>query len=94
AVRAEILRIHAAKRSLMLDDEHLAALAAACEGFSGAEIEQAIVSAQYAARAKGTAASAAHVLSEIRATRPLSVLMAEKIADLREWAAERTVGAD
>lgn len=94
AVRADILRIHAAKRSLALAEPQVALLAEACEGFSGAEIEQAIVSALYAAHAGGTAVSASHVMSEIRATRPLSVVMAERIAELRAWAAERTVGAD
>ena len=32
--------------------------------------------------------------AEIAATRPLEVVMAEKIAALREWADERTVSAD
>jgi hypothetical protein len=36
----------------------------------------------------------AHVMDEIRATRPLSVLMAEKVDGLREWARSRTVPAD
>jgi SpoVK/Ycf46/Vps4 family AAA+-type ATPase len=94
SVRADILRIHAGKRSLKLADEQIAQLADACEGFSGAEIEQAVVSALYAAHASGAAVSAGHVMNEIRATRPLSVVMAEKIAELREWAAERTVAAD
>jgi SpoVK/Ycf46/Vps4 family AAA+-type ATPase len=94
AVRADILRIHAAKRSLPISEEHIAKLAEACEGFSGAEIEQAVVSALYAAHASGTAVGASHVLNELRSTRPLSVVMAEKIAELRQWAAQRTVGAD
>ena len=66
-------------------------LAQACEGFSGAEIEQAIVSAVYSAHAKNETVNAAHVLQEIKATRPLSIVMAERIAELRAWAAERTV---
>ncbi|HEY4369265.1 MAG TPA: AAA family ATPase [Steroidobacteraceae bacterium] len=94
AVRADIMKIHAAKRQLALTDAHVAQLAAACEGFSGAEIEQAIVSALYTANASGTAVNAGHVLNEIHATRPLAVVMEEKIAELRAWAAERTVGAD
>lgn len=94
AVRAEILRIHAAKRSIVLSEEHVGKLAEACEGYSGAEIEQAIVSALYAAHASETTVGAAHVLNELRSTRPLSVVMAERIAELREWAAERTIGAD
>jgi len=32
--------------------------------------------------------------AELEATKPLSVVMGEKIAELREWAAERTVPAD
>ncbi len=94
AVRADILRIHAGKRSLPLSEEHIEKLAGACEGFSGAEIEQAVVSALYAAHAGNTTASASHILNELRSTRPLSVVMAERIAELRAWAAERTVGAD
>lgn len=94
AVRADILRIHAGKRSLAVADDQVAQLAEACQGFSGAEIEQAVVSALYAAHASGTAVSANHVMSEIRATRPLSTVMAERIAELRAWAEERTVGAD
>lgn len=94
AVRAEILRIHADKRGVTLSSEHITALAAACDGFSGAEIEQAVVSAVYAAHAESEPIGASHVLKEIRSTRPLSVVMAERIAELREWARERTVPAD
>jgi hypothetical protein len=32
--------------------------------------------------------------AEIAATRPLAVVMAEKIAELRAWAEDRTVPAD
>jgi SpoVK/Ycf46/Vps4 family AAA+-type ATPase len=94
AVRADILRIHANKRSLALSEDHIQKLSAACEGFSGAEIEQAVVSALYAAHASNAVVSASHVLNELRSTRPLSVVMAERIAELRSWAAERTVAAD
>jgi SpoVK/Ycf46/Vps4 family AAA+-type ATPase len=94
AVRTDIVRIHAARRSLKLSDADTAQLAEASDGFSGAEIEQAIVSALYVAHTAGTTVDATHVLSELRATRPLSIVMAEKVAELREWAAERTVGAD
>jgi len=51
AVRADIFAIHLAKRELKPKDFDLAALAAASDGFSGAEIEQAIVSGLYAANA-------------------------------------------
>jgi len=69
-------------------------LAEATEGFSGAEIEQAVVGALYAAHADGTPVDEAKLLAEIRGTRPLSVMMAEQVQGLREWAKTRTVPAD
>lgn len=94
AVREDVLRIHSKKRNLALSDAHVKQLAAACDGFSGAEIEQAVVSAVYAAHATNEPVGAQHVLQEIGATRPLSVTMAEKIFELRSWATDRTVAAD
>jgi SpoVK/Ycf46/Vps4 family AAA+-type ATPase len=94
AVRTEILRIHAAKRQLAIGEAEIRALAHAADGFSGGEIEQAVVSALYVANAAGEPPSARHVLTELKATRPLSVVMAERVVALREWAAGRTVPAD
>jgi SpoVK/Ycf46/Vps4 family AAA+-type ATPase len=94
AVRQEILAIHAQRRGLSLSAAELQRLALASEGFSGAELEQAVVSALYNAHATQQQPSAAHVLKEIQATSPLCKVMAERIAALREWAAERTVPAD
>lgn len=94
AARAEIFGIHAKKRGITLGDAEVRALVARSEGFSGAEIEQALVSALYAAHAADQTVTAKHIAAEIEATRPLSVVMAEKIAELRDWAAERTVPAD
>src|SRR6187551_3684624 len=94
ASRIEILGIHARKRGITLSDADLQALATRSEGFSGAEIEQAIVSALYTAHSNHQAADMRLIAQELGATRPLSVVMAEKIAELRDWAAERTVPAD
>ncbi len=94
AARAEIFSIHSKKRDINLGDQELQALVARSEGFSGAEIEQAVVSALYAAHAGNGKADARLIATELAATRPLSVVMAEKIAELRDWAAERTVPAD
>jgi SpoVK/Ycf46/Vps4 family AAA+-type ATPase len=92
--RAEILRIHAAKRGIALEPATLNALAASCEGFAGAEIEQAVVAALYSAHAQRTELNARLLAAEIAATRPLAVVMAEKVASLRAWAGDRTVSAD
>lgn len=92
--RAEVLAIHAARRGVALDAAALARVAEATDGFSGAELEQAIASAEYAAHADGQPIGVEHVLAEVRATRPLSVVMAEQVAALRLWASSRTVPAD
>ncbi len=93
-IRAQIFDIHVRKRGATLAPAEVAQLAAASDGFSGAEIEQAIVSALYGAHASQQPLTAALVLKEIQSTRPLSVVMAERIFELRAWAADRTVPAD
>ncbi len=93
-VRASIFAIHLSKRNQALKDFDIERLAVASRGFSGSEIEQAIVSALYAAHAKREALSTGHILDEIVRTRPLSVVMAERVMALREWAAGRTVPCD
>jgi len=92
--REEILKIHAQKRGIPLDPAALQALAQTSEGFSGAEIEQAIVAALYTAHAQSVSPNAQMIRNELAATRPLAVVMAEKVAALREWAQERTVPAE
>lgn len=92
-VRVELLRLHLARRGLDAESFQLAALAAASEGFSGAEIEQAVVSGLYAAHAEQQGLDTELLMAEIRATRPLSVLMAEQVNALRDWAGSRTVVA-
>lgn len=94
ATRAEIFRLHLARRDLRAEDYDLAALAVASEGYSGAEIEQVVVAALYAAADGKTPPTQAQLLEETHNTRPLSVLMAERVAALREWARSRTVPAD
>jgi len=69
-------------------------LTAATHGFSGSEIEQAIVSAMYTAHAHERGLAQMDLLAEIQQTRPLSVVMAENVNQLREWAAGRTVPCD
>lgn len=92
--RAQVFALHLAKRKVDATGMDLPALAAACEGFSGAEIEQAVVSALYAARAERRAVTQADLAAALRDTRPLSVLMAEQVRGLQAWAKDRTVPAD
>jgi len=55
---------------------------------------EAVVSALYTAHANKKPLSTTYILSEIQETQPLSVVMAEKIRSLRQWAAGRTVACD
>ena len=93
-VRADILGIHFEKRGLEPGNFNLPTLVELTEGFSGAEIEQGIVSALYAAHAIRQEPEMAHVVAEFQKTRPLSVVMAERVHALRQWANERTVPCD
>jgi hypothetical protein len=94
AARRSIFSIHLRKRNLAPSGFDLDTLAQNSEGFTGAEIEQAVVSALYAARARDQTPDDRHLLEELERTQPLSVVMAEQVASLRHWARERTVLAD
>ncbi|CAM5323557.1 putative AAA domain-containing protein ycf46 OS=Stutzerimonas stutzeri OX=316 GN=CXK95_13525 PE=3 SV=1 [Stutzerimonas stutzeri] len=92
--RADIFRIHLTRRELAEADFDLNVLADASAGFSGAEIEQVVVSAVYAAQARQRAVDLPLLVESIQATSPLSVVMAEDLAALRAWAGGRAVQAD
>ena len=93
-VRASILAIHLSNRDQALSRFDIDGLATAMEGFSGAEIEQAVVAALYAAHAQKQQLETAHIQSELELTKPLSVVLRERITELRRWAAGRTVSCD
>ena len=93
-MRQRIFSIHLKRRKRDANNFKLDVWAAATEGFSGAELEQAVVSAMYAAFSQGKELTDEHFLEEAKRTQPLSVLMAERIRDLRRWAANRCVPAD
>ncbi len=94
AARMKIFEIHLLRRKRDPQSFDLAKLAEAAPGFSGAEIEQAIVSALYAAFSDEGELDDRRLLTELETTRPLSVLMAERLAELRAWARGRCVAAD
>ncbi|UNK48193.1 AAA family ATPase [Lysobacter sp. S4-A87] len=94
AAREQLFALHLRRRALEPSGFDLASLVAASDGFSGAEIEQAIVAALYAAHAAKAPLNDFTLRAELKQTRPLSVLMAEQVQQLREWANGRTVPAD
>lgn len=93
-VRTAIFEIHLRKRGQDAATFDMPPLTSLTDGFSGAEIEQVVVSALYAANAQGESLTTEHIKTAITGTKPLSVVMAEKMLYLRNWAAERTVSAD
>lgn len=87
--RAEIFGIHLAKVKRNPTTFDLGLLAKTAEGFSGAEIEQAIVSAMHDSFFAGRDVRTEDILASLRETVPLSMTMRERIAGLREWARTR-----
>jgi hypothetical protein len=98
AARIDVLRVHliaVPQRELgrvppMRDPwEAFAEVAAGADGFSGAELEAALVEARLEAFAEGRELAAADLRRAIEATIPLSVSRAEEIEALRKWAQHR-----
>ena len=90
AERCEIFAIHLAKRRRPPKSFDLVQLARAAAGFSGAEIEQSIVSAMYDAFEQRHDIDTQMILRAIGETYPISVTMKEQIDQRRQWAAGRT----
>lgn len=87
--REAIFRIHLTKRrsdTTRFDTEELAKTS---EGFSGAEIEQAIVAAMYEAFAQEREFNQFDIIAAIKSTLPLSRTMTEQVTALRDWARQR-----
>ena len=91
--RAEIFRLHLERRKRDPSCFDLRALADAADGFSGAEIEQGIVSALYSAFSAHRELDTGCILHELQSTCPLSQVMKEQIGQMRQWANGRTVSA-
>jgi SpoVK/Ycf46/Vps4 family AAA+-type ATPase len=85
--RRDIFRVHLAKRQRDPQAFDLDQLAAAADGFSGAEIEAAVKAALLDAFMDGERAlTTDDVLRRVRAIRPTSEVKRDEIEDLRKWA--------
>jgi AAA+ superfamily predicted ATPase len=84
--RREILRIHLTLRKREAAEFDVERLARDAAGFSGAEIEEAIVSALYDAYSEDKPLSTEHVAKALAETVPLSRTMESELARLRAWA--------
>jgi len=94
ATRKQIFAIHIKKRKRNPDTVDLDVLAEDSEGFSGAEIEQAVVSAMHDAFANKCELDTGLIRKALQSSPPLSVTMAEKVEALQAWAKNRCMPAD
>ncbi|HZJ13752.1 MAG TPA: AAA family ATPase [Chthoniobacteraceae bacterium] len=93
AERAQIFEIHLARRNRPPANFDVAALAESSKDFSGAEIEEAVISAMYDAFYAQREITTADVLAAIQQTVPLARTMDEQINRLRSWASGRARAA-
>lgn len=91
--RAEVFRIHLAKRGRDPERYDIPPMVEASRDFSGAEVEEAISSALYDAFYAREELSTSHVLSVLAETVPLARTMDEQIGQLRSWADGRARNA-
>jgi AAA+ superfamily predicted ATPase len=94
AEREAVFTIHLRKRGRERNGFDLPRLVARSEGFTGAEIEQAVISGLYAAFGERGECTTEHILAAMEVTQPLSVVMREHVEQLRAWARGRCVMAD
>jgi ATP-dependent 26S proteasome regulatory subunit len=87
--RGDIFRIHLQRRRSDISRFDLEQLAKLSEGFSGAEIEQALVAAMYDAFAQDREFTQLDIIAALKSTLPLSQTMTEQVNALREWAHQR-----
>lgn len=91
--RREIFRIHLQRRGRSVDGFDLDALVGASKEFSGAEIEQAVISAMFESFADHSDLTTDHLLRELAQTVSMAKTMAESLHRLRSWADGRARSA-
>jgi ATP-dependent 26S proteasome regulatory subunit len=84
--RIEIFQIHLKKRGRDPARFDLDSMARSSDGFSGAEIEEAIISALFDAFSKQEELQTEHIKVSLAETVPLSKTMSEEINRLKSWA--------
>ncbi len=91
--REEIFRIHLARQGVSPSTYDLPLLAGSTRGFSGAEIEQAVLAGSFDALSEGRPLARQDLMAAVSRTVPLSVTMADQIKKIEAWAFKRAVPA-
>ncbi len=91
--RLDIFRIHLARRGVDPSTLSLDLIADRTEGWTGAEIEQAVIAALVSARLAKEPLTDKYMLPSLRQIVPLSKTMKEQVSHIRSWAFDRAVHA-
>jgi SpoVK/Ycf46/Vps4 family AAA+-type ATPase len=91
--REEIFRIHLTRQKIDLKSFDIPLLAGSTKGFSGAEIEQAVLTAAFEALTEQRPMIQQDLMAAVSRSVPLSVTMAEQIKKIEAWAFKRAVPA-
>ncbi len=91
--RKEIFKIHLLNRDKDPNSFNIDSLAKNTDGLSGAEIEQAVISALFESYSKQTDLDERELIIAASSIVPLSTTMREEISRLERWAADRAVAA-
>ena len=91
--REDIFLIHLTRQKIDLTPFDMPLLGGSTKGFSGAEIEQAVLSAAFEALADRRPMVQQDIMAAISRTVPISITMAEQIKKIEAWAFKRAVPA-
>jgi SpoVK/Ycf46/Vps4 family AAA+-type ATPase len=91
--RVEVFRIHLQKRGVDPSGLQLGRLKKITQGWSGAEVEQCVVSALTAVRLQGRTLTFEDLHKAAQNVIPLSKTMREQVEHIRSWAYDRAVRA-
>ena len=92
-LKKRLAKANTAGSVIKIDEPLVIALSAMSEGFSGAEIEQAVIASLFDAFGERRPVKREDIERSIRNTVPLSITQAEKIRSIRGWASTRAVAA-
>lgn len=91
--RKEIFNIHLLKRNRDSNNFNIQYFSELSEGFSGAEIEQVIISSMYDSFEENREVNDNDIINSIKNCVPLSKTMKESIENIREWSHTRAISA-
>jgi SpoVK/Ycf46/Vps4 family AAA+-type ATPase len=91
--RLEIFKIHLSHRGLDPSGLGLDEIADRTDGWTGAEIEQAVIAAVVAARIANEPVTDKYMYPSLRQIVPLSRTMKEQVSHIRAWAYDRALRA-